>query len=125
MFSAAIYLELGEQPPTESILRQHSAHSALDKALGPRLANLSRGRRTNAARPFGMPKVHLVGLFAPGELHLRRIDYHDEIARVFVRSEVGTMLPPQQACGAARDPAQDSVGSIDDEPSAIPQRALA
>ena len=100
MLVAPIDLQLVEQPPAESILRQHPMHRHLDHTLRPHLQELTRRGAADTARKAGVAMINFVRQLLAGQLHLGRIDDDDEVARILIRREVGTMLAALYTGGA-------------------------
>src|SRR5207249_6537075 len=77
-------------PHLHSFPTRRSSDLELDHALGVLAEKLLQSDRLYAADMAGMVVVDLVGELAPGDTDLLRIDHHDVVAHVHVRSEEHT-----------------------------------
>ena len=121
MFGAAVYFQLGEQTPSQTILRQHSAHRGFHQSLRLFQAHFSGMYGTNSARVSGMAMIQLVIGLGAGQQYLRGIDDNHKIARILMGSEIGTMFAAQDEGGARGDTAQRAPCRVDQDPSPAPQ----
>src|SRR5208283_1733196 len=124
MLLAAINLELGEEPPAQPIFRQHSAYRRLDQSLGFRFEHLAGRGAADPAGIISVPMVELVDGLCAGQLDLRGVDNHDKVAGVLMRGEIRTIFAAQDARGARGHSPQGAVGSVDQDPAAVPEGVL-
>src|SRR5579862_4438520 len=121
MIRPAINLELGKEPPSEPVLRQHPAHRRLQQALGAGLHQPRRGGRADAARIARVAAVDLALELVAREAHFAGVDDDDEVASVLMGCEVGTMLAAEHARRARRDAAERPFAGVNQHPAPIAQ----
>src|SRR5687768_15797432 len=122
MVGARIDLELAIHRVAHLGLRQHATHGLFHEPGRLTLPDVDRAFLAEAALEAAVPAIHLLILFAAGQLHGAGVHDDDVIARVDVWRVNRLVLALEQTRRHGRNPAQYLPVGIDDVPPAI--RAL-
>src|SRR4030095_8581278 len=95
MFWTRIYLKLGHQFATQTVLRQHSLYRKFHELLWFFFQHFRGSSLPDAAGIFGVPIINFLLQFRARELDAARINDDDEVSRVLVRRKNRFILSPQ------------------------------
>ncbi len=118
MLISLVNLQLSINRAAEAIVRNHSANGVFDEQF--RMATAARTHAFGFMTADEAGEAHeafLLFLLA-GDADLFRIDDHDEIAGVDMRSENDLVFATKEVGGAFGDVAENLVFSVDDPPLA-------
>src|SRR5215207_6219076 len=111
-----VHLQLGEQLPAETVLRQHAPDSLLDGLARVLLEDLADRRGRQTTRVARVAVRQLVGPLVAGQGDLGGVDDDDEVTAVHVRRERRLVLAAQQGGDLDGEPTEHDVGGVDHMP---------
>src|SRR4051794_9765518 len=111
-------LQLGEQLPAETVLREHAPDSLLDGLARVLVEDLADRGGRQTTRVTRVAVRHLVGPLVAGQGDLGRVDDDDEVTAVHVRGERRLVLAAKQGGDLDGEPTEHDVGGVDHKPLA-------
>src|SRR5262249_42480241 len=97
-----VHLELGGEPATQAILREHPLDRLAHEPGRMPIEDLLRARPPDAARVPGVAHVGLIAELLPGEPDALRVHHDHEVAGIDVGREARVVLAPEHARDACR-----------------------
>jgi len=119
VLGAGVNFEFGELGATESVMRDHATHGALDEQFGAAGLAFFESFTFMAADIAGKAGVDFGRRLLAGYAHLGSVDDHDKIAGVAMRGKYGFVFAAQDVGNFGRDASEDPVFSIHNPPVAL------
>src|SRR4030095_14133848 len=119
MLGAAVYLELGDDPTTEAIVRNHALHRLLHDQLR---AATAAGLGSLALVTTDISReahISLLNFLLAGEADFAGVDHDDEIASINVRGKNGFLFSAEKIGNLDGDTAERLVSGIDEPPATL------